>query len=166
MHSSPIRQIRSARRSLIFSTRFSCNNLTCQNCHLRAGTQPYAMPLTGIWGQFPQYRPREGRIDTLADRINGCMERSMNGRQLPVENREMNAFVAYMRWLSRGIPAGARLVAGGTLRIKEPPRVADQNRGTGIYRETCSPCHRPTGSGARRKRRRLSVPSALGHRQL
>jgi thiosulfate dehydrogenase len=60
--------------------RFSGNNLTCQNCHLKAGAQPYSMPLTGVWGQFPQYRGREGEVGTLEDRINGCMERSMNGR--------------------------------------------------------------------------------------
>jgi thiosulfate dehydrogenase len=129
--------------------RFSGNNLNCQNCHLRAGTQPYAMPLTGVWAQFPQYRAREGRIDTLEDRINGCMERSMNGHPLPLESREMKAFVAYMRWLSNGIPAGARLVGAGTLRIKEPPRVADPDRGAKIYRGTCSPCHGQTGSGVR-----------------
>src|ERR1700730_5877042 len=29
--------------------RYSGNNLTCQNCHLKAGTQPYSMPLTGVW---------------------------------------------------------------------------------------------------------------------
>ena len=28
--------------------RFAGNNLACQNCHLQAGTQPYAMPLIGI----------------------------------------------------------------------------------------------------------------------
>src|SRR5215472_804926 len=45
--------------------RLAGNNLACQNCHLRAGTQPYAMPLTGVWGQFPQYRAREGMVDIL-----------------------------------------------------------------------------------------------------
>jgi thiosulfate dehydrogenase len=45
--------------------RFAGNNLACQNCHLRAGTQPYAMALTGVWGQFPQYRAREGMVDIL-----------------------------------------------------------------------------------------------------
>jgi thiosulfate dehydrogenase len=74
--------------------RFSGNNLTCQNCHLKAGTQPYAMPLTGVWGQFPQYRGREGEIGTLEERINGCMERSMNGRVLPLAGREMKAYMA------------------------------------------------------------------------
>src|SRR6266700_4001899 len=80
--------------------RFSGNNLTCQNCHLQAGRQPYAMLLVGVWGQFPQYRPREGMVDTLESRINGCMERSMNGRVLPSESHEMRAFLAYMQWLS------------------------------------------------------------------
>ena len=90
--------------------RFSGNNLACQNCHLQAGTQPYAMPLTGIWGQFPQYRGREGAVATLEDRINGCMQRSMNGRPLPLDSNEMKAFTAYMRWLSTGIPTGASLI--------------------------------------------------------
>ena len=147
--------------------RFGGNNLACQNCHLRAGMQPYAMPLIGIQGQFPQYRAREGRIDTLEDRINGCMERSMNGRPLPLDEREMKAFIAFMRWLSNGIPAGARLVGAGTLRIKEPQRVADPARGAGVYRETCSPCHGATGAGVRAKKRSgLSVSAALGRRQL
>src|SRR5215831_10403943 len=78
--------------------RFAGNNLACQNCHLKAGTQPYAMPLIGVWGQFPQYRGREGAVDMLEERINGCMERSMNGRALPLESREMKAFSSYMRW--------------------------------------------------------------------
>src|SRR5215470_7550895 len=30
--------------------RYAGNNLTCQNCHLKAGTQPYAIPLMGVLG--------------------------------------------------------------------------------------------------------------------
>jgi thiosulfate dehydrogenase len=37
--------------------RLAGNNLACENCHLRAGTQPYAMPLVGVWGQFPRTEP-------------------------------------------------------------------------------------------------------------
>jgi thiosulfate dehydrogenase len=93
--------------------RYSGNNLTCQSCHLKAGTQPYAMPLMGVWGQFPQYRAREGEIGTLEERINGCMERSMNGRALPLDRIEMRTFLAYMKWLSTGIPDGASLIGAG-----------------------------------------------------
>ena len=129
------------------SKRSAGNNLACRSCHLQAGTQPYAMPMTGIWGQFPQYRGREGAVDLLEERINGCMERSMNGRALPLESREMKAFSSYVRWLSTGIPSGARLRGAGTLQIKEAVRAADPGRGGEIYAQICAPCHGADGSG-------------------
>lgn len=63
--------------------RFSGNNLACQNCHLKGGTQRYGLPLIGVYGAFPAYMGREDEVRTLEDRINGCMERSMNGKALP-----------------------------------------------------------------------------------
>jgi thiosulfate dehydrogenase len=129
--------------------RFAGNNLTCKNCHLQGGTQPYAMPLTGIWGQFPQYRAREGMVDTLEDRLNGCLERSMNGHALPLAGREMRAFLSYARWLSAGIPDGARLVGAGTLQIKEPDRAADRGHGALVYTQQCAGCHGADGLGQR-----------------
>ena len=132
--------------------RITGNNLACQNCHLQAGTQPYAMPLTGIWGQYPQYRGREGDVDTIEDRINGCLERSMNGRAVPFDSVEMKAFAAYMRWLSTGIPDGSRLIGAGTLRIKEPARAANPRRGAAIYADVCSACHGADGLGQRAAR--------------
>jgi thiosulfate dehydrogenase len=129
--------------------RFSGNNLTCQNCHLNAGTQPYAVPLVGVWGQFPQYRGREGEIGTLEERINGCMDRSMNGRALPLDGLEMKAYLAYMKWLSTGIPDGAKLVGAGTKSVKEPGRAADLDRGAKVFAETCAVCHGKDGLGQR-----------------
>jgi thiosulfate dehydrogenase len=129
--------------------RFAGNNLTCQNCHLQGGTQPYAMPLIGVWGQFPQYRARGGAVARLEDRINGCMERSMNGRPLPLESREMRALASYVRWLSTDIPDGAKLVGAGTLKIKEPARAADPGHGAQIFSQTCAACHGPDGLGLR-----------------
>jgi thiosulfate dehydrogenase len=129
--------------------RYAGNNLTCQSCHLKAGTQPYAMPLIGVWGQFPQYRGREGEIGTLEERINGCMERSMNGRVLPLDSVEMKAFLAYVRWLSTGVPTGAKLIGAGTMNIKEPDRAADAGKGAMIYADTCAVCHGKDGRGQR-----------------
>jgi len=131
------------------SKRLAGNNLACGNCHLQAGTQAYAMPLTGVWGQFPQYRAREGAVVTLEERINGCMQRSMHGRALSLDSREMKAFSAYMRWLSEGVPDGAKLLGAGTLQIKEPMRAADPGRGAEIYTQVCAACHGPDGLGQR-----------------
>jgi len=129
--------------------RYSGNNLSCQNCHLKAGTQPYAMPLTGVWGQFPQYRGREGEIGTLEERINGCMERSMHGSVLPLDGLEMKAYLAYMKWLSTGIPDGARLIGAGTISVKEPGRAADLHKGANIFAGICAKCHGNDGLGQR-----------------
>ena len=129
--------------------RYAGNNLTCQNCHLKAATQPYAMPLTGVWGQFPQYRGREGQVGTLEDRINGCMERSMNGRALPLGSREMKAFLAFSKWVSTGVPDGAKLTGAGALNVKEPGRAADLAHGRQVYAQVCASCHGNDGLGQR-----------------
>src|SRR6266849_10350612 len=129
--------------------RFSRSSLTCQNCHLKAGTQPYAVPLMGVWGQFPQYRGREGEIGTLEERINGCLERSMNCHVLPLDGTEMKAYLAYMKWLSTGIPDGAELVGAGTKSIKEPGRAADLGNGAKVFTDTCASCHGKDGLGQR-----------------
>jgi thiosulfate dehydrogenase len=131
------------------SKRLAGNNLACGNCHLQAGTQPYAMPMIGVWGQFPQYRAREGAVVTLEERINGCMQRSLHGRALSLDSREMKAFSAYMRWLSEGVPDGAKLLGAGTLQIKEPTRASDPGRGAEIYAQVCAACHGADGLGRR-----------------
>jgi thiosulfate dehydrogenase len=106
-------------------------------------------PLIGIWGQFPQYRAREGAVDTLEDRIDGRMERSLNGLALPPGGREMRALSSYLRWLSTGVPDGAKLVGAGTLKIKEPSRAANPGHGAEVFSRLCAACHGPDGSGQR-----------------
>jgi thiosulfate dehydrogenase len=107
------------------------------------------MPLVGVWGQFPQYRGREGEVGTLEERVNGCMERSMNGRALAFDSREMKAFVAYMKWLSTGIADGAKLTGAGTKPVKEPDRAADLDHGAQVYAQACAACHGDHGQGQR-----------------
>lgn len=129
--------------------RYAGNNLSCQSCHLNGATQPYSMPWTGVYAVFPTYRAREDAVSTLEDRVNGCMERSMNGKALPLDSTEMKAFVAYMKWLSTGIPIGAKLEGAGTLSIKEPARAADPEHGRQVYAEVCAACHGEDGLGVR-----------------
>src|SRR5579871_751244 len=94
--------------------RYSGNNLSCESCHLQGGTQRFAIPMIGVYGLFPQYIGRENEVRTLEERIEGCMERSMNGRDLPVDGREMKALVAYIQFLSTGVPVGKALVGRST----------------------------------------------------
>lgn len=130
--------------------RYAGNNLACQSCHLNAATQPYSMPWTGVHAVFPLYRAREDAVSTIEERVNGCMQRSMNGRALPLDGREMKAFVAYMKWLSTGIPVGAKIEGAGTKPIKDPPRAANPGRGRQVFADSCATCHGADGQGVRR----------------
>src|SRR5437016_9052753 len=89
--------------------RFAGNNLACGNCHLQAGTKKFGIPLFGLFGEFPRYSARSGAQMTIEDRFNSCMTRSMNGRALPVSAPEMQAMVAYIKFLSTGVPPGELL---------------------------------------------------------
>lgn len=130
--------------------RYAGNNLACQSCHLNAATQPYSMPWVGVHSVFPQYRAREDAISTIEERVNGCMQRSMNGTSLPSDSTEMKAFIAYAAFLSRGIPVGATIKGAGIAPIKDPARAADPERGKAVYAEHCSVCHQENGQGVRK----------------
>ena len=132
--------------------RYAGNNLSCQNCHLQAGTQQYGMPMIGVFGLFPTYIARENTVRTIEDRIQGCMERSMNGRTLPVDGKEMTALVAYLQFLSSGVPAGKPVEGRGTPALPLLDRAADPAHGAEVYAQRCIVCHRPDGQGVRKGR--------------
>lgn len=129
--------------------RFAGNNLACKSCHLDNGAKQFSMPFVGVHAAFPQYRGREDEISTIEDRVNGCMERSMNGKKLPLESREMKAYMAYMHFLSTGVPVGGRVEGQGAKKIALPNRAADPIAGKAVYAETCASCHGEDGQGVR-----------------
>ena len=118
----------------------------CTSCHLDRGRQAWAAPWAGIWGLFPEYSSRSARVEDLEDRINDCFERSMNGKPLPRDGEEMRAVLAYISWLSRGVPTGMAVAGRGFLRIK-PLREPDRTEGKEVYAAKCAACHRPDGQG-------------------
>lgn len=130
--------------------RFAGNNLSCNNCHLSGGTRPYAAPYVGVWGIYPSFRGRSNTIGTLEDRINGCMERSMNGKSLPLESREMKAIMSYIKFVSKDVPIGERINGQGFATLKPPARAADMQHGKTVFEQYCTSCHGKNGEGIRR----------------
>lgn len=126
---------------------YAGNGLTCQSCHLQAGTQQFGLPLAGIWGVFPDYIGRENEVRTLEDRINGCMERSMDGRALPVDSPEMKAILTYVRFVSAATPVGTSVQGRGAPPLPLPARAADPVRGRKVFAENCAVCHGADGHG-------------------
>lgn len=129
--------------------RYAGNNLACTSCHQDGATKPYAMPWVGVSAVFPQYRGREDDLSTVEERVNGCMQRSMAGKPLPLDSREMKAFVTYIHFLSRDIPVGASIEGAATKGSKPPNRRADLAAGAAIYQAQCAACHGENGEGRR-----------------
>lgn len=126
---------------------YAGNNLACASCHISGGTKPFAAPLIGVVKRFPQFRGRENKMGTIEERINGCMERSMNGRILPVASQEMQALIAYLDWLGRATPPNGKIEGQGFLKIQIPNRAVDLAHGESVYKEHCVICHGLDGQG-------------------
>lgn len=125
--------------------RYAGNNLACASCHLQGGRISHGLSLVGVSAKYPRALPDDGS-ETLAERIDGCMERSMNGRPLPVEGREMRAFVAYLDMLTRDAGSfGDPVEAPEPLAAPASP--PDPARGARLYLAICAGCHGADGAG-------------------
>lgn len=123
------------------------NKMNCNNCHLDAGTRPYGLNYFSSHARYPQYRGRENRILTLAERINNCIERPHHGRPMPLDSKEMVAMVSYMRWLSAGVPTGKHVKGDDGIELQYPNRAADPAKGAIVFADKCARCHGADGLG-------------------
>ena len=145
-----------------FEKQYVGNGLSCTNCHLEQGTKAYAIPLIGVDKRFPQYRGREDKIGTLEERINGCFERSMNGKKLPIESKEMRALVAYIKWIGRYVLSDEKIIGRGLKSIKIPNRKVNLNNGKLVYQKHCAICHGEDGKGVMLSSNKYEYPPLWG----
>lgn len=123
------------------------NGLSCASCHLDVGRRANSAPFTGVYAVYPQYRARSGEVATLEDRVNECFQRSMNGKPLPYDSKEMRALIAYMAWTSQGVPVGGPAKGLGIAKI-QASRKPDLEKGRVAYAANCAACHGQQGEGA------------------
>ncbi len=129
-----------------YGKRYVGNALNCTNCHLDGGLNPNAASFVGIAALYPHYHERAGRRVTLADRINECFERSMNGKPLPSDSVKLTAIVAYIEWLSKSMPSGSAVPWRGVPRIASTHQ-PDSPGGKKVYEKKCAFCHGSEGQG-------------------
>ncbi len=127
--------------------RFAGNNLACASCHLDGGRRRFGLPFIGVSQAYPADMARENALQTLAQRINGCMERSMNGRRLPEGSAELEAMIAYIDFLSDHAPTD--LHGRGAPPLSYLDRAANPRRGAEVYKRYCEACHGRDGLGVR-----------------
>jgi thiosulfate dehydrogenase len=131
--------------------RFTGNGLNCSSCHLEAGLLAGALSLTETYQRYPMFSARDGNEGDLKQRIDGCMERSMNGRRLPADSVEMNAMVAYLKAISEQHAAMSRTYQSPAEAppFRTPARAADPAAGAAIFGDKCAVCHGRDGAGLR-----------------
>lgn len=129
--------------------RYTGARIACASCHLEIGTKPGTLSLVETASRYPRFSGRDGGIGDLRDRINGCMERSMNGRALPRDSVEMIAMESYILGLADRFAATAesRRRAAEPPAFVEPSRAADVDAGGVVYQESCQVCHGVDGAG-------------------
>jgi thiosulfate dehydrogenase len=129
--------------------RFSGNNLACASCHLESGRKPGTLSLMESASKYPAFSARDGIKGDLSDRINGCMQRSMNGKALRKDSVEMQSMVAYIEQLGRQHQAmsESRRAAEEPGAFVEPDRQANVANGSKVYRSRCQICHGLDGEG-------------------
>lgn len=124
------------------------NGLSCSNCHLDAGRQANSAPLWAAWGMYPQYRKKNGHVNSFGERLQGCFKYSMNGKAPPLDSAEMVALQTYAWWLANGAPVGVKLPGAGypkqDLKAVQTP---DYARGETVYQKSCALCHGANGQG-------------------
>lgn len=123
------------------------NGMNCQNCHLAAGTLPWGNNYSAVASTYPKFRARSGTIETMEKRVNDCMERSLNGKALDSNSREMRAIIAYLHWVGDEIPKGQKPKGSGILDLPFMKRAADPTKGAVVYQQKCVTCHGPNGQG-------------------
>ena len=123
------------------------NGMNCQNCHLEGGTLPYGNNYGKVYATYPQFRARNNGVQSIYDRVNDCLIRSLNGKALDSSTHEMKAIYAYMKWLGDGTRKG--VARGGTsiMKLKYLNRPAQPLAGNRVYVNYCETCHGKYGEG-------------------
>jgi thiosulfate dehydrogenase len=129
-----------------YASKYVGNKLNCRNCHFKAGSIEDTLSLVGVAATYPKYRTREKYSVDLVERTNSCFERSLNGKPLPANSKEMQAIMAYYHWISKGIPIYADVPWLGLKHLKSTHK-PNATEGKKLFEDKCSPCHGKEGQG-------------------
>ena len=123
------------------------NGMNCQNCHLKAGTKVFGNNYSAVASTYPKFRARSGGIESVEKRINDCIQRSLNGKPLTSESRELKSIVAYINWVGSAVRKGVSPKGSGLVKVPLMNRAADPQRGKILYASKCAVCHGKDGDG-------------------
>lgn len=123
------------------------NGMNCQNCHLDGGTRLFSNNYASVAANYPKMSYRSGKIEPASERIVQCFKRSLAGNVPDTNSREIQAMLAYLNWIGKGVKKGEKLfgTASGKLTYINYP--ADPVKGKMIFVSKCQVCHSKNGEG-------------------
>lgn len=127
--------------------RYLGNKMNCSNCHQEAGTKPFSISLLQAHDRYPQYRSREGKVLSLAERVNNCVERPHLGKPLPLDSKEMVSILSYLKWINSFVPPGEEVFGAKPAELGLPAEAASSERGGAVFEKHCKSCHGSDGQG-------------------
>lgn len=141
-----------------YASKYVGNDLACVNCHLDAGRKHDSAPLWASFIHYPAFRAKTGQVDTLASRLQGCFQYSMNGKAPPQDDEVITALQTYAFFLAKGAPVGTAVEGSGYPKLKKPAQPPDYGRGQQVYAQNCALCHGADGQGQRSGERQVFPP--------
>ena len=83
-------------RKLFTSPALGTNSVTCNECHPNAtNTHPET---------YPKFQKQLGKVATMAEMINWCIQNPLKGKPLALDSKEMTALIAYITEERRDVP--------------------------------------------------------------
>ncbi len=147
---------------------FVGNGLACSNCHLDAGRTANAAPMWAAWVNYPAYREKNKRVNTMEDRISDCFLYSMNApasqskRPPPAGDQIYRDLEMYFAWLATGARSGSQMKGRGYLKLASTRLGYDPARGGSVFAAKCAACHGPHGEGKKSPDGSYAFPSLAG----
>lgn len=135
--------------------------MNCNSCHIGQGKIPLGDPYINSYNFYPRVMPRAGEEIDLTKRINGCFQRSMNGKPLKPDSEEMLSILAYMEWLAQKTPKAQKVNIENAGKVDES-LIPDPVHGEKIYHAQCATCHGDNGEGLKDSRGDIVFPPLWG----
>jgi len=126
------------------SLRLEAGALRCASCHLEAGTKRGALPWVGTYARYPRVDARGGVL-TIHERVNICLRRNLGAPTLSSDDPRMEALVAYIAFLSRGVRLGSPVEGQGDDTVTV--RAGNSTAGAAVWNQQCAACHGANGQG-------------------
>nr|WP_298145504.1 c-type cytochrome [uncultured Pseudomonas sp.] len=126
---------------------FVGNGLSCTNCHLEQGRKANSAPLWAAYTMYPAYRKKNDKVNSYAERLQGCFQFSMNGKAPAADGPVIAALTAYSYWLATGAPSGQELPGRAYSEVPQPEGGYDLAKGQRVYAAQCAVCHGENGEG-------------------